>query len=216
MRGSRALKGDLVRRAMIPLLTVAAIAFTIWWLEYRPRGGGEQALDAYGPVDLPPSLATPDREVVPREGALAPDFLLPTLEGKAVRLSDLRGKGVVINFWATWCPPCRKEMPQLVAAYQRYRKEGLEVVAVNVGEPEGRVRQFAEEFGMEFTVALDKIGAVARAYSLLGLPTTFFVDRQGVIRMVHAGAFKEQKEGLGVQEAIGASELEEGILQILR
>ena len=216
MRGCRALKGDLVRRTVIPLLTVVAIAFTIWWLEYRPRGGGGEALDAYGPVDLPPALATPDKEVAPREGALAPDFLLPTLDGKTVRLSDLRGKGVVINFWATWCPPCRKEMPQLVAAYQRYRNEGLEVVAVNVGEPEDRVRQFAEEFGMRFTVALDKIGAVARTYSLLGLPTTFFVDRQGVIRIVHAGAFKEQKGRIGVQEAIGASELEEGILQILR
>ena len=210
------MKGDLVRRTVIPLLTVVAIAFTIWWLEYRPRGGGGEALDAYGPVDLPPALATPDKEVAPREGALAPDFLLPTLDGKTVRLSDLRGKGVVINFWATWCPPCRKEMPQLVAAYQRYRNDGLEVVAVNVGEPEDRVRQFAEEFGMRFTVALDKIGAVARTYSLLGLPTTFFVDRQGVIRIVHAGAFKEQKGGIGAQEAIGASELEEGILQILR
>ncbi len=203
-----------LRRVVMPALAVLAIALAIWWLEYRPQGGEGPQVGAYGPVDLPPALVPPGMEVGPEEGKLAPDFLLPTLKGE-VRLSDLRGKALLVNFWATWCGPCRKEMPQLVAAYERYRQEGLEIVAVNLQEPEDRVRRFMEEFGARFTVALDKTGAVVREYQLLGIPTTFFIDRQGVIRSIFRGPFLGEAQGQGIQEAIGAQELEERIRQIL-
>jgi len=214
MRECEALERSVWRRVVVPVLAVLAIALAIWWLEYRPQGGGEEA-GPFGAVELPPALVPSGMAVGPEEGKLAPDFFLPTLDGGQVRLSDLRGKAVLVNFWATWCGPCRKEMPQLVAAYRRYRQEGLEIVAVNLQEPTDRVKRFAEEFGVEFTVALDKTGEVVREYRLLGIPTSFFVDRQGVIRSVFRGPFLGQQGGQVVQEAIGGQELEERIRQIL-
>jgi peroxiredoxin len=146
---------------------------------------------------------------------LAPDFVLPTLDGRDLRLSDLRGQAVVLNFWATWCSPCRREMPLLVGAYRQFREQGLVVVALNVQEDEESVRRFAREFGLPFPVALDKSGDVTGAYRLLGLPTTFFIDRQGVVRSVFRGPFVASGQGKDVQEAIDEGELGRRIREVL-
>ncbi|MCH7566813.1 MAG: TlpA family protein disulfide reductase [Nitrospirae bacterium] len=125
----------------------------------------------------------------PREGFLAPDFTLETLQGETVTLSDLRGKAVVVNLWASWCPPCRAEMPALQAAYEADRERGLEIVAVDMTyqDSEEDAQRFAKDFGLTFTIALDCDGMVARQYLLRALPSTFFVGPDGVIRKVVIG-----------------------------
>jgi peroxiredoxin len=125
----------------------------------------------------------------PREGFSAPDFTLDLLDGGQVILSDLRGKAVLINFWATWCPPCRAEMPAIEKVYRSFKPLGLEVLAVNLTDQdnEAEVAAFVQELGLTFPVPLDRSGQVSARYTLRGLPSTFFVDQQGVIRSVVVG-----------------------------
>ncbi|MCS6801666.1 MAG: TlpA disulfide reductase family protein [Chloroflexota bacterium] len=128
----------------------------------------------------------------PAIGGTAPDFTLPTLDGRSLSLSSLRGRPVVINFWATWCAPCREEMPLLQTAFLRYGATGLTVLAVDVQEGEALVRPFVEEFGLTFPVLLDKNGDVVSRYRVRGLPTTVFVDRAGIIQSVYLGPLDEK------------------------
>ena len=125
----------------------------------------------------------------PREGFLAPDFTLELLGGGQVTLSELRGKGVVINLWASWCPPCRAEMPAIQLVYEKTRERGLEVLAVNTTfqDSERAAADFIQELGLTFPVPLDRSGTVSRQYQLRALPSTFFVDREGIIRKVIIG-----------------------------
>ena len=125
----------------------------------------------------------------PREGFSAPDFTLDLLDGGQVTLSDLRGKAVLINFWATWCPPCRAEMPAIEAVYRSHKDLGLEVLAVNTTnqDDQAAASAFVQELGLTFPVPLDGTGAVSASYNLRGLPSTYFIDRHGVIRSVVVG-----------------------------
>jgi peroxiredoxin len=125
----------------------------------------------------------------PREGFAAPDFNLEQLGGGEVRLSDLRGQVVLVNLWASWCPPCRAEMPALQAVYEENRARGLEVLAVNTTyqDREADAAAFVQEFALSFPILWDRSGAVSRQYQLQALPSTFIVDRQGVIRRVIIG-----------------------------
>lgn len=125
----------------------------------------------------------------PREGFSAPDFTLELLGGGEVTLSDLRGQVVMVNLWASWCPPCRKEMPDIEQVYQDFKEDGLVVLAVNTTyqDTEAGAAAFIQEFGLTFPVPLDRTGVVARQYQLRGLPTTYFIDRDGVIQSVVVG-----------------------------
>lgn len=123
----------------------------------------------------------------PKLGTRSPDFSLPTTAGTSVRLSDLKGHPVLINFWATWCQPCRKEFPQLVHVSQRAADQGLLVLAIDAGEGRGSVVQFAQEFGVTFPVLLDAESTVAHRYHVFGLPTSLFLDRDGVLRAQQIG-----------------------------
>ncbi len=127
----------------------------------------------------------------PVEGSPAPDFELIDLEGNTQRLSDLRGSVVLLNFWATWCSPCEVEMPVLDAAYQRYRDQGLVVLAVNFDETEAEVRAFRDRMDLSFPVVLDPGGQVQQLYRVRGYPTSFLVDRDGVIQVEHIGIMSE-------------------------
>jgi len=202
------------RSLILPLLVVAAIAAAIWWLDYRDTGSSVEGT-RYGPVDMPAELSTPGLDIEAKEGALAPDFLLETLDGDELRFSDLRGKAVILNLWATWCEPCRKEMPQFVQAYEQYNDDGLEIVAMNVQESASIIEPFVDDFGMEFPVALDKNGRVSDAYRILGLPVTYFIDREGVVRGVFQGPFLDRLRGTQVQGAIEEDELSQRIEEIL-
>jgi len=126
-------------------------------------------------------------KVAARVNFQAPDFALTTLDGTSIVLSEQRGKIVLINFWATWCPPCRAEMPEINAAAQAHRDQ-LMVLAINNGETIEQVRPFVAEFQLTFPVLLDPDGAVASKYAVLGLPTSFFVDRNGIVRAANIGA----------------------------
>ncbi len=109
------------------------------------------------------------------------DFQLPDLAGARVRLSALTGKIVLLNFWATWCPACRAEMPSMQKVYQALRAEGLEILAVNLGEDGKTVRAFAKQQGLGFPIALDSDGSVGTQYGAHALPTTLLLDRHGLI-----------------------------------
>lgn len=124
----------------------------------------------------------------PVVGAVAPDFALPNLDGETLRLSELRGQNVLLNFWATWCLPCRDEMPAIQA---RYNHGGFAVLAVDFGETRQQVSGFLAEIGVELPVLLDEDGRVQELYRVRGYPTTFFIDRRGVIRAMHIGQMSE-------------------------
>lgn len=120
-------------------------------------------------------------------GTRAPDFALEFPDGSRTTLSDLRGQPVVLNFWATWCPPCRAEMPDLVAAYEAHKDNGLVIVGVNEQDDEDKALAFMEQYGIEFPVLLDSRGDLASLYTARGLPTTFFIDRDGNVAEAWSG-----------------------------
>jgi len=123
----------------------------------------------------------------PRVSHPAPDFTLTTTDGETLTLSELKGKPVLLNFWATWCPPCRAEMPYIQAAHEAYKGAGLVVVAVDVQEGREKVSQFARELGLTFPLALDTTGQVGTTYQVRAFPTSFFIDREGIIRSTFTG-----------------------------
>lgn len=118
------------------------------------------------------------------------DFKLEDLSGRVVSVSDHRDKGVMVNFWATWCPPCRDEMP-LIQKYADRFSDDLVVLAVNLGEDEETVRNFIEEFQLDLIVLLDPTKVVASLYRIHAYPTTMFIDQEGVIRATHIGELNE-------------------------
>jgi thiol-disulfide isomerase/thioredoxin len=113
---------------------------------------------------------------------------LRDLEGNVIRLADLRGRVVWINFWASWCPPCQEETPVLRDVFERYRSDGLELVAISVQESTvDDVRRYAQTYGLDYTIGFDATSAIFQAYRAFGLPTQLFVDREGIIRHVVLG-----------------------------
>lgn len=118
-------------------------------------------------------------------GAL--DFEATTLSGEAVRLSDYRGQVVMLNFWATWCPPCRREMPDIQAAYAQHAAAGFAVLAINNAETAPAIQPFASSLGLEFPIVLDTAGSLQRAFGIRGYPTSIFIDRSGAIYATHSG-----------------------------
>lgn len=151
----------------------------------------------------------PKDKLVPLVGSEAPNFSLRSLDGSEMSLRAWRGQVVLVNFWATWCLPCRTEMPEIEAAYQAHRSEGLTVLAINQGEDKETVARFVQEFRLTFPVLLDSDGAVVKRYDVRGLPASFFIDREGVIYTIRSGelnlAFIESQ--LATHIVPGASDL---------
>ncbi len=120
-------------------------------------------------------------------GQIAPDFTLKTLAGETVSLSDFRGKVVLVNFWASWCPPCVAELPTIHQFYQTHQADGFVVLAVNAQENYGTVSGFINQHAYTFPVLLDPDSAAANAYGIRALPTSFILDKNGGIQYVHRG-----------------------------
>jgi peroxiredoxin len=127
-------------------------------------------------------------EPAPVAGHPAPDFALPTLAGETVRLSDFKGKPVLVNFWATWCGPCRSEFPDFQKAAVDNAEE-LVIIGINntTTDQKEQIPAFLAEFGITFLIVLDETGATAKAYNILGLPTSIFIDRNGNVNEIFTG-----------------------------
>lgn len=110
---------------------------------------------------------------------MGPDFTLPDLDGHQVRFSDQKGHVVLINFWATWCPPCRTEIPSMERAWIRLKDEDVAMLAIHVGGNEDKIWEFLAEFSVTFPVLVDKSSAVSKAWQTIGLPTTYVTDGEG-------------------------------------
>jgi thiol-disulfide isomerase/thioredoxin len=137
-----------------------------------------------------------------RPGDLAPEFAadgpdgrvqLTDLQGNPIRLADLRGKAVWVNFWASWCPPCQYETPTIRAMDERYRDRGLAIVAIQVQQIVDDGQAYAERYGLEYTIGADVTGAIFHAYKVFALPTQFFIDPNGVVRQVINGPLDETR-----------------------
>lgn len=172
---------------------------------------GRQASDGSKPVELgmrpvAPSRAQPiaavgvndssagvavslDRAGAANLGQPAPDFALKTPDGQTIRLSDLKGRPVLVNFWATWCAPCAIEMPALEETYRKYKDQGLVVLGVNQAETPDKVSQYMRERGLTFPTVLDTDTSTAQLYRVTGYPTTWIIDRQGNLQQLRRGGF---------------------------
>ena len=188
-----------LRSMVLPLMLVAAIAGGLWYFQSRESGGES---DGFGIVGLPEGKNATGRVPAAEAGRAAPDFLLTTLDGGTLRLSDLQGKPILVNFFATWCVTCRAEMPDLIKTYEQYKSRGLVVIGVNLQEAGDQVRPFVQRFGMTFPVIMDRRGQVAAAWRIggptSGLPSSYFIDASGVIRKVVFGQLstKDIESGL--------------------
>lgn len=156
------------------IISLAALIFGAGWI----------ALTAL----LAPA-GTGGRIPAPRQGFLAPDLTLTTLTDESVQLSQLQGQPVIINFWASWCAPCKAEMPALQRVYEAYRDQGVVILAVNATNQDSQLQaaDFASQHGLTFPILLDSTGEAADVYQVRALPSTFFVDRAGNIHDVVIG-----------------------------
>jgi peroxiredoxin len=179
-------KSPLVVVGMVlGLLVLVALSFILSDRDLATAG----ALADVGPVPVVKSTAVPAGGEVsalpaaPTVGKLAPDFVWYGGDGKPVRLSDFRGKVVLVNFWATWCPPCKAEMPELESYWRENREKGFVILAIDNGsEDEATIRNFMGQYRLTFQALNDTSGQVSSAYRVGGIPESFFVDAQGIVR----------------------------------
>lgn len=172
----------------VAALIVLAVGLAIWFFEMRgPEGaGGEDS--GQGIVDLPGELNPTGKKPAAEPGRAAPNFALHDLEGETVLLTGFRGRYVLLNFWASWCGPCRGETPDLQALQARAGGARFTVVGVNQQEPAGDARSFTRQFGVTYPVLLDRSGEVSNAYRVgRGLPVSMLVSPDGTVVRVYIG-----------------------------
>ncbi len=128
-----------------------------------------------------------------KEGSIAPNFVLQSVDGDRIELKDLKGKGVFLNFWGTWCGPCKQEFPYMANQYKVFKDRGVEIVAVNVAESKIAVKNFMESYGVNFPVAMDKDRQVTEAYDIGQLPTTLLINPEGKVIKVIKGTMTERQ-----------------------
>lgn len=160
-----------------PLLVILILGIIAVDLFFDTRSSNERTSQQVTTIDLPIGIS---------EGELAPEFSGTTLEGEVVQLSDLRGKTVLVNIFASWCGPCRAEAPHLVEV-DNMLDEDVVIVGLNLQEKVPEVEGFKQDFGIDFPLVLNEDGSLTEIYKPIGLPTSWFIDPDGVVRYVHAG-----------------------------
>ena len=160
--------------ALTAVVVLVAVALGVGVLIGRQGTAGAARASAQRPVSV-------------ERDQLAPLFSLPSTTGETVALSSFEGQVVLVNFWATWCPPCRDEMPVIQATHEKYADRGFRVLAVNVQETPGQVEAYARELGLTFPLLLDQRGDVTQTYRVQNLPRSFFLDRAGRVVRIHPG-----------------------------
>jgi cytochrome c biogenesis protein CcmG/thiol:disulfide interchange protein DsbE len=149
------------------------------------------AVAAFLMILLAFAFASPQRSR-PKEGEPAPGFELALFDSSEISLADLRGQVVVLNFWASWCGPCRREAPALQQVWEAYEGQGVVVLGVSYQDAEGASRQFIEQFGLTYANGIDVDGHISRAYGVTGVPETFVIDRQGRVAWFRLGEVTAQ------------------------
>jgi peroxiredoxin len=137
------------------------------------------------------SSATRDKVKALAIGDMAPDFELVDLNGEVHRLSDYRGQGVFLNFWGTWCEPCKKEMPAMDRQYTKYKEEGVHILAVNIAQSKFEVQKFVDNYHLTFPVMIDETKSVMEAYNIVPLPTTILISPEGKVERIITGEMTE-------------------------
>jgi peroxiredoxin len=196
-------KGQLIRNMVIGLVIAVAVAGAIWAGGSKEKASqpssSKSAVDtSKKKEEQPVSQGKVSREERPQEGFRAPDFTLKTMDGKEVRLSDNEGKPALINFWASWCPPCKAEMPHIQEAYEQYKREiNFHMVNLAVQDNPDEMKKYIQKEKFTFPILLDETGEVAQEYNVTGIPQTVIVNTDGEIVKVVIGAMtKEQLQEL--------------------
>jgi len=175
-------------------LVIVVVGVAIWWFEFRDAGSAAgPGTPGLGIIELPDALNPTGRPPAAREGRAAPDFKLETPEGELHTLVQHRGSYVLLNFWASWCGPCRGETPDLEAFHRGATGDKVLVIGVNQQEQAATARSFANEFGVTYPIILDTSGEVSNAYQFPGLPATFLVDPSGVVERVYYGRITREQ-----------------------
>jgi peroxiredoxin len=165
-------KSLLEKRFTVLSILVLIFAASWIWLT-RVQAGGTSLSDT----------------AAPRQGFLAPDFSIESSNGETISIGAQEGKVLLVNFWTSWCPPCRAEMPAIQRVYQEYQDDGLVVLAINATNQDNiaDVISFIAENGLSFPILFDRDGEISRKYNLYSLPTSYFIDQDGIIRDVVIG-----------------------------
>ena len=175
-----------MRRIWKPLVLILVIGIMAADVFFDQRAIAQSQTEAAVQSDL-------DLPVGTKVGELAPNFTGTSLDGETIRLSDLRGKTVLINVFASWCGPCRLEMPHLVEAADQFGDQEVVFVGINLQENPEAVEAFRDEFNVQFPLVLNEDGSLTNnLYTPIGLPTSWFIDQDGVVRYVFAGAMTRE------------------------
>lgn len=170
-----------LRNIIATVLVGVAIAAIVWFFD-RPGAANSEAV----------TITATAMGSAPKTGKAAPDFELKQIDGTTVRLSDLKGKPVWINFWASWCPPCRAENPDIDEVYNKYKADGLVLVAPAIGEGRDSIAAYMERADLHYPVGADPTTQIAANYRVLGIPTHIFIDRDGIISEIRVGAMSQK------------------------
>jgi len=170
-------------RNLVVMAITAVIITTVAFIVNQPKtsAGGVQNITLSGETS----------GQAPTVGQPAPDFYATTVDGRTIRLSDLKGKPVWLTFGASWCQPCRAENPDINAVYEKSRAIGLEVLAIFISEDAGTVRDYADRVGLKYDKIADPDTTLASQYRILGIPSHFFIDRAGVLKEIKIGSLDQ-------------------------